>query len=268
MPPAVVAHRGASAHRAEHTFAAYELALEQGSDGLECDVRLTRDGHLVCVHDRTVDRTSAGRGAVSELTLAQLVAMDFGSWHDDLPESPDELIRVPKAPPLVSGVLRFDALLELLADTPDVQLFVETKHPTRYAGLVEAKLTAALARHGLAKPASKDTSRVVMMSFSNLAVRRMREQAPRIPTVLLIDRMWGRREGKLPSWVDYAGPGVHLLHEDPGYVERAREQGHDTYVWTVDSAVDVALCGELDVRFLATNAPANTRRLLADSLAP
>lgn len=267
MPPAVVAHRGASAHRAEHTFAAYELALDQGADGLECDVRLTRDGHLVCVHDRTVDRTSASRGVVSELTLAQLSAMDFGSWHDDLPDSPDELVHAPKATP--SGLLTFDVLLGLLADSrADVQLFVETKHPTRYAGLVEAKLTAALARHGLAKPASKETSRVVMMSFSNLAVRRMRESAPRIPTVLLIDRMWGRREGKLPPWVDYAGPGVHLLHEDPGYVERARGQGHGTYVWTVDSAVDVALCRELDVRFLATNAPANTRRLLADSLAP
>ncbi len=60
--PLIVAHRGASGHRAEHTLAAYVLALEQGSDGLECDVRLTRDGHLVCVHDRRIDRTSTGRG--------------------------------------------------------------------------------------------------------------------------------------------------------------------------------------------------------------
>ena len=57
VQPLVVAHRGASTHRAEHTLAAYALALEQGAQGLECDVRLTRDGHLVCVHDRTVDRT-------------------------------------------------------------------------------------------------------------------------------------------------------------------------------------------------------------------
>ena len=54
----IVAHRGASTDRAEHTRAAYELAIEQGADGLECDVRLTRDGHLVCIHDRTVNRTS------------------------------------------------------------------------------------------------------------------------------------------------------------------------------------------------------------------
>ncbi|WP_301182441.1 glycerophosphodiester phosphodiesterase family protein, partial [Nocardia farcinica] len=66
--PFVVAHRGASGTRPEHTLAAYEQALEEGADGVECDVRLTRDGHLVCVHDRTVDRTSSGTGLVSEMT--------------------------------------------------------------------------------------------------------------------------------------------------------------------------------------------------------
>ena len=64
--PAVFAHRGASAHRAEHTLAAYERALEVGADGLECDVRLTADGHLVLVHDRrtgelrTMDNAECG----------------------------------------------------------------------------------------------------------------------------------------------------------------------------------------------------------------
>src|SRR3546814_15793085 len=76
--PFVVAHRGASAARPEHTLAAYELALEEGADGLECDVRLTRDGHLVCVHDRKVDRTSSGTGIVSEMTLDSLTALEIG----------------------------------------------------------------------------------------------------------------------------------------------------------------------------------------------
>ena len=58
--PLVVAHRGASASRPEHTLAAYELALAEGADGLECDVRLTRDGHLVCVHDRRVAVADGG----------------------------------------------------------------------------------------------------------------------------------------------------------------------------------------------------------------
>ena len=92
--PLVFAHRGASYDLPEHTLAAYLRALDEGADGLECDVRLTRDGHLVCVHDRRLDRTSNGRGLVSARTLAELDALDFGSWHPgsapsgDLP--PDE----------------------------------------------------------------------------------------------------------------------------------------------------------------------------------
>ena len=77
----MVAHRGASADRPEHTLAAYELALQEGADGVECDVRLTRDGHLVCVHDRRVDRTSTGTGLVSDFTLAELRQFDWGAWH-------------------------------------------------------------------------------------------------------------------------------------------------------------------------------------------
>ncbi len=98
--PLIVAHRGASGHRAEHTLAAYVLALEQGSDGLECDVRLTRDGHLVCVHDRRIDRTSSGRGAVSALDYPALAAHEFGSWHDELPDSADDLVHRRVAEPL------------------------------------------------------------------------------------------------------------------------------------------------------------------------
>ena len=78
--PLVVAHRGSSAAHAEHTLAAYELALAEGADSLECDVRLTRDGVLVCVHDRRIDRVSDGRGVLSTLELADLTDLDFASW--------------------------------------------------------------------------------------------------------------------------------------------------------------------------------------------
>ena len=60
--PQVVAHRGSSHTTAEHTLGAYVKALDEGAEGLECDVRLTADGHLVCVHDRRVNRTSNGVG--------------------------------------------------------------------------------------------------------------------------------------------------------------------------------------------------------------
>ena len=84
--PQVIAHRGSSSELPEHTLAAYERAIELGVDGLECDVRLTRDGHLVCIHDRTVDRTSDGTGSVSAKTLAELQRLDFGSRHGGEPQ--------------------------------------------------------------------------------------------------------------------------------------------------------------------------------------
>ena len=266
--PYVVAHRGASAHRAEHTLAAYALALDQGADGLECDVRLTRDGHLVCVHDRTVNRTSDGRGVVSELTLAAMAGLDYGGWHDELPESADELMASPLATPSAPvdhrGLLTLDALLGLVADVaPDTKLFVETKHPVRYGGRVEATLVALLARHGLAKPPDKAESRVVVMSFSSLALRRVREQSPFLPTVLLIENSRRAVAGALAPWADIAGPGIHLLRRDPGWVDRLRATGSDVYCWTVDRPADIALCRDVGVRYLATNAPAATRRVLA-----
>ncbi|HEX6343290.1 glycerophosphodiester phosphodiesterase [Umezawaea sp.] len=253
MPPLVVAHRGASAHRAELTFAAFELAITQGADGLECDVRLTADGHLVCVHDDAVDRTSSGTGLVSRMTLAELSELDFGSWRDGEHQP----------------VLTFDALLELLvASRPDLTLFVESKHPARFPGRIEAAVGAALRRFGLSKPETKDEARVVLMSFSTLAVRKLREQAPRLPTVQLIEKMGEQgRDGWLPPWADHTGPDVELLRLDPGYVERSREQGHDTYVWTVDSAEDVEFCRDLGVRFLATNSPIRTREHLSGARA-
>lgn len=257
----MVAHRGASDARAEHTLAAYALAIEEGADGLECDVRLTRDGHLVCVHDRRVDRTSTGQGIVSELSIGELSLLDFGGWHEPPLASADDFIRYRSASPSSGPLLTLNELLGLVVDAPrPVTLFVETKHPVRYAGLVEAKLVATLARFGLARPPSREESAVVVMSFSALAVRRVRADAPLVPTVLLLERLSvPLRTGWLPPWADITGPGIHLVRADPGYVERARERGHPTYCWTVDDPGDARLCDALGVRWLATNNPAAAR---------
>src|SRR5689334_5090648 len=80
--PLVIAHRGSSLAEPEHTLKAYLRAMDEGADALECDVRLTADGHLVCVHDRRVNRTSNGVGRVSTLELATLEGLDWGSWKD------------------------------------------------------------------------------------------------------------------------------------------------------------------------------------------
>lgn len=265
VQPAVVAHRGASAHRAEHTIAAYALALAHGADGLECDVRLTRDGHLVCVHDRRVDRTSTGRGVVSTLTLEEMSALDYGHWHVEDLEHSDDLVRdrapVPRE---ARGMLTLDALLGLVSDAaPGTKLFVETKHPVRYAGLVEAKLVALLSRFGLAKPPSKEDSPVVVMSFSARAIRRVRQHSPTLPTVLLLGGLSAARwDGSLPRAANYVGPSIAMLRADPEFVARSAERGNETYCWTVDEPEDVRLCQRLGVRYLATNSPVATRAVL------
>ena len=78
--PVIFAHRGASAHAPENTLAAFELALAQQADALELDVKLSADGHVVVIHDATVDRTTNGHGRVRDLSLADLKKLDAGSF--------------------------------------------------------------------------------------------------------------------------------------------------------------------------------------------
>ncbi len=261
--PLVVAHRGSSYAHPEHTLAAYVGALEEGADGLECDVRLTNDGHLVCVHDRTVNRTSDGRGVVSEHSLAELSALDFGSWRDDLPGSPDDQVR-PDRDEDRCQVLTLERLLEVVLDAPGlVRLFVETKHPTRYGGLVEQQLVRLLRRFGLAEPTDRDGSPVVVMSFAPAGIRRVRLLAPAVPTMLLMDRVAPfRRDGSLPTGVSWAGPGLRVLRSHPRFVGRVQAAGGRAYVWTVDDAADIELAIAHGVDAIATNRPVDVLRKL------
>ncbi|HEY3506783.1 MAG TPA: glycerophosphodiester phosphodiesterase family protein [Actinocatenispora sp.] len=259
--PLVVAHRGASQALAEHTLGAYQRAIDDGADALECDVRLTRDGHLVCVHDRRIERTSNGRGVVSEFALDELSELDFGSWHPGLPESADDLVD-PGATPERRGVLTFAELLALVVDAPrPLRLLVETKHPTRYAGLVERALVTELRRFGLHAPSDEDQAPVTMMSFSLLAVRRVAELAPKLPTVLLLSSVpvW-LRGGAMPASVRIAGPGMAAVTEQPRFVERVHDTGRKVYVWTVNEPSDVDLVASLRVDGIITDRPADVLR--------
>lgn len=251
----MVAHRGASEEAPEHTLAAYKKAIEDGADALECDVRLTADGHLVCVHDRRVNRTSNGRGAVSALELAELAALDFGSWKNR-DESPDW--EYGPGDPQDTSVLTLERLLELVADAGRrVELAIETKHPTRYAGLVERRLVEMLDRYGWAHPRVGDQLPVRVMSFSWLSLRRMRELAPSITSVYLMERvplrMW---DGSLPLHTRIAGPSIAILRAHPKYVAKVHRAGGAVHVWTVDEPEDVDLCLRLGVDAIITNRPA------------
>ncbi|MCC3779542.1 glycerophosphodiester phosphodiesterase [Streptomyces sp. UNOB3_S3] len=262
----VVAHRGASEDAPEHTLAAYRRAIEDGADALECDVRLTADGHLVCVHDRRVNRTSNGRGAVSTLELADLAALDFGSWKAAAgePEAPDR--DTDPDPARVSGlaadrestsVLTLERLLELVADSGRrVELAIETKHPTRWAGQVEERLLALLDRFGLAQPPPDEPSPVRVMSFSARSLHRVRAAAPALPTVYLMQFLNPRyRDGRLPQGVRIAGPSIRIVRNNPDYVARLRRAGNAVHVWTVNEPEDVELCVRLGVDAVITNRP-------------
>jgi glycerophosphoryl diester phosphodiesterase len=283
MPPAapdvlVVAHRGCSAAHAEHTLGAYELALTEGADSLECDVRLTRDGVLVCVHDRRIDRVSDGRGVLSTLELADLADLDFASWkarqNDPLLESAwQEADQDPER----RSVLTLERLLQLAQDstTPSgrpVHLHIETKHPTRYGGQVERALVDLLERYGKARPdpppsgasSSGASSPVTVLSYATSSLRRVHQLAPTLPTVLLMDRVPVRyRDGRLPPLVGGAGVALAVLKAHPRYVRRVQDHGGRVHVFTVDETDDIDLVLMLGVDAIISNEPGRVRRQLA-----
>ena len=269
--PLVVAHRGASGDVAEHTLAAYELAVREGADALECDVRLTRDGVLVCVHDRRIDRVSSGRGVVSTLELQELSELDFASWkaraRDPVLQAAwDEADLDPER----KSVLTLDRLLQLAVDstTPagvPVQVHVETKHPTRYGGLVERALVATLERYGLASPASRADSRVAVMSYAPTSLRRVRSMAPTVPLVLLMDRVPVRfRDGGFPPHVATVGVALNVLRSSPRFVDRAHARGVKVHCFTADEPRDIEYLLALGVDAVISNHPRRVLRLLRE----
>jgi glycerophosphoryl diester phosphodiesterase len=247
--PLVFAHRGGADALPEHTLGAYLRALDEGADGLECDVRLTRDGHLVCVHDSKLDRTSDGRGRVSSKTLAELDALNFGSWHPGYPgeaELPD-----------LARLLTLERLLEAVRDSGrPVRLLIETKHPTRYGAEVERRLIRMLRYYGLADPKPDDDVQVTVMSFAALALRRVRAQAPGLPTVYLMEFVPpGAGRGRLPFGARTAGPGVELIRAKPSLLPTIKAAGHQVYVWTVNEEADLSLVLEHRVDGVITDRP-------------
>jgi glycerophosphoryl diester phosphodiesterase len=234
-------------------------------------VRMTRDGVLVCVHDRQIKHTSNGRGVVSALQLEELEQFRFGvrrpgrlsKWVDD------EISAVNDEPDVENGlVLTLDRLLEYITATPGtVRLAIETKHPTRHTRKVEEALVDCLRRYGLlgngrpvewaGKPA------VRMMSFSQLAVRRMHDLAPGVPTVQLIGmRLRAVRRELLQGSATAVGPGIAILRSDPDFVADAQAAGKEVHVWTVNRPADMDLVCNLGIDAAITDRPDEMLRVL------
>jgi glycerophosphoryl diester phosphodiesterase len=255
--PQVVAHRGSSEAKAEHTLGAYIRALDEGAEALECDVRLTADGHLVCVHDRRVDRTTNARGVVSTMTLQELDELDAASWKnpwrdlDDEAEEPDRDHE---------RVLTLRRLCEVVRDYDrPVDLAIETKHPTRFAGLVERRLVSLLDEFGWAGPGSP--ARV--MSFSTTALGRVQRLAPALELVSLVEIpvSWQVMQTRLRTeWI--VGPGVQLLLDKPRLRRRIRGSGHRIHVWIVNTEEQLEVCLEVGAEAVISDRPGHIRSLL------
>jgi glycerophosphoryl diester phosphodiesterase len=269
--PQVVAHRGATAEAPEHTLAAYRRAAEIGADAVECDVRMTRDGVLVCVHDRQISTTSNGRGVVSALHLDELEQFHFGARKRGVRSrwGGDEITAVSDEPDVESGlVLTLDRLLEYITATPGtVRLAIETKHPTRHARKVEEALVECLERFGLIREGTPvewaGKPAVRMMSFSRLAVRRMADLAPGVPTVQLLGkRLRPLRRELLTGSATAVGPSIALLRSDPDFVADAHAAGKEVHVWTVNRPSDMDLARNLGADVIITDHPRELLRRL------
>jgi glycerophosphoryl diester phosphodiesterase len=202
-----------------------------------------------------VNRTSNGRGAVSALELAALAALDFGSWKDR-EESPDW----DPVPGELTSVLTLERLLELVTEVRaggrQLELAIETKHPTRWAGQVEERLLHLLKRFGLDDPPATGPAPVRVMSFSARSLYRIQAAAPTLPTVFLMQFVSPRqRDGRLPAGARIAGPGMRIVRNHPGYIDRLHRAGHRVHVWTVNEPEDVELCVSLGVDAIITNRP-------------
>jgi glycerophosphoryl diester phosphodiesterase len=249
--PRVVAHRGSSQVNAEHTLGAYVAALDEGAEGLEADVRLTADGHLVCVHDRRVDRVANARGLVSTMELAQLDELDFASWKNPWADLDDE---APEVDQEARKVLTLRRLIEAVADYDrPVELAIETKHPTRYGGLVERRLVELLDSYGWTRKGAP----VRVMSFSYSAINRVKKLAPDLDVVMLVDRLYSwelTRNLAGEDWI--AGPGIDLLRDNPRFRRRLARSGRRVHVWVVNEPEDIDLCVELGAEAIITDTPA------------
>jgi glycerophosphoryl diester phosphodiesterase len=233
----IVAHRGASRYAPENTLAAFRLALDQGVRAVECDVRLTKDDHLVVIHDATVDRTTDGSGLVSALSLDTVRGMDAGRWFGA--EFAGERV------PLLEEVLR------LVRGRALIQVEIKND-PIPCAG-IEARVVGALVGCGIEDDA-------LVISFDHQSVRAVRGLRPDITTGILY-------AARLVDPVAAAhGAGATALCLDWAYLDRelvaqARGARLGVCVWTVDHEAAFRRCQELGVDAVASNDPPLLLRL-------
>jgi glycerophosphoryl diester phosphodiesterase len=239
--PLIFAHRGASKAAPENTLPAFEAAIRLAADGVELDVQYSSDGALVIFHNDTLEKTSNGTGRVTAHTLAELRALDAGSWF---------------APSFAgTRIPTLDEALDLMKDKLLVN--VELKVLGALRSELGADAVKTIRQHGMA-------DQVVISSFNPFALRQTKAAGPEIECALLLAH-------DLPGWMRWGVTRRHSRAEglhpdfdmvDETYMARARKLGLPVRVWTVDDEAEMRRLIALGVDAIVTNVPDRLANLL------
>ncbi|CAD5107032.1 glycerophosphodiester phosphodiesterase [Zestomonas carbonaria] len=254
--PLVIAHRGGRGLWPENSLFAFERASSLDVDMLEMDLRLSRDGELVVIHDKTVDRTTNGNGPVADLDLAELQALDAGyRWSADGGES---------FPYRGQGV-RIPTFAEVLERFPEQPKALEIKVPD--VGM-EERLCDLLTAHG-------QRDKVIVASFYDRTLQRFRESCPDVATAagpgsvrLLVALDWiGLGRTLSPSYQVLQIPPSHgdLRVASPSLLRTAHERGLNVQLWTINEQPEMRQLLDMGAHGLITDYPDRALQLLGRS---
>ncbi len=248
--PMVIAHRGAAIAAPENTLVACERAVQAGADALELDLHLTSDGHVVVIHDETVDRTTSGSGRVGDLTLERLQALDAGhAFADDS-----------GAHPFRGQGIQVPTLDELIDAFPDVRLSLDLKGRT--SALLE-RVLALLQKRGARERtcmAAKDRPLTRMARDAGVATH---ASHPEIARLIVFQSVGlGRLVGGLSTI--FTVPEFHEGRRvvTPRLIRHLKRRGVPVHVWTVNDPDDMARLLDMGVTGLITDDPATARALI------
>ena len=232
MKTKVWAHRGASAYAPENTLEAFLLAAEQGADGVELDVQLTKDGEMVVVHDEEIDRVSDGSGFVKDYTLAELKILNFNKTH---PEYQD--VKIP--------TLR--EVYEALKPT-GMTINVELKTGIFWYKDLEKKVLE------LTKEMEME-DRVIYSSFNHYSIQQMKKIVPEAETAYLYsDVILNVAEYAKNTKVNGLHPAVyHVKMAD--FLKEYLGSNLNVRVWTVNEKADMKWLIDAGVTAIITNYP-------------
>ena len=220
----IYAHRGSSIQHPELTLTAFKAAIDEGADGFECDVRITKDYQLVLWHDSDMERISGSSARIADSTLSEIRR------------------RYPEA-------MTLEELLIVARDNKK-ELAIETKHPVPTGSAVEKKVMELLKQE-------KHFAQISVMSFSWLALENIRKIDPQQQTVALIRNKFSFAMQRFTS-AQVIGPGISTFRNKPQLNQDPRK----LFVWTVDNADDMRFCADNGVDVLITNTPSYARSVL------